>query len=43
MGVVYVPRALKEKLEPMGVHGRQYTNAYRDAPLYVREHKLTRR
>ena len=26
-----------------GVHGRRYTNAYRDAPLYVREHKLTRR
>ena len=26
-----------------GVHGRHYTDPYRDAPLYVREHKLSRR
>ena len=26
-----------------GVHGQHYTDAYRDAPLYIREHKLTRR
>ena len=43
LSAVNYPTARANLLTRYGLHGRHYIDLYRNAPLYVREHKMSRR